>query len=161
MPRSKRTNPPIRGPADVDAPDVNVLVYAHREDEATHTTYRVWLDRLASGRAPFALSPLVAIGFIRVVTNRRVFPMPTPLPVALAAIDALVARPTCRLLTLGPDHWRMAAELCRAVGATGKLVADAQHAAVAMEHGCTWVTRDGDFARFEPHGLRWRHLEPA
>jgi len=48
--------------------------------------------------------------------------------------------------------------LCRAASATGKLVADAQHAALAMSEGCTWVTRDGDFARFEPHGLRWRHL---
>ena len=112
------------------------------------------------GAAPFALSPLVAVGFIRIVTNRKIYATPTPLSVALAAIDALVAQPACRLLTIGPDHWRAVSELCRGTSATGKLVADAQHAAVAIEHGCTWVTRDRDFSRFAPHGLRWRHLEP-
>jgi hypothetical protein len=37
-------------------------------------------------------------------------------------------------------------------------VADAQHAAVAIAEGCTWVTRDRDFTRFARHGLRWEHL---
>ena len=39
--------------------------------------------------------------------------------------------------------------------AAGKLVTDAQHAAVAIEHGCTMVTTDSDYARFP--GLRWLH----
>jgi len=38
------------------------------------------------------------------------------------------------------------------------LVAHAQHAALAISGGCTWVTRDRDFSKFEPHGLRWQHL---
>ncbi|MBI4860481.1 MAG: PIN domain-containing protein [Candidatus Riflebacteria bacterium] len=37
----------------------------------------------------------------------------------------------------------------------GKLSADAQHAAVAIEHGCTFVTTDSDFDRFP--GPRWEH----
>ncbi len=53
---------------------------------------------------------------------------------------------------------RIVRELCRAAAARAKAVADAQHAALAMEHGCELVSRDGDFARFEPHGLRWHHL---
>jgi predicted nucleic acid-binding protein len=40
-------------------------------------------------------------------------------------------------------------------GSRQALVADAQHAAVAVEHGCTLVTTDADFDRFP--GLRWRH----
>jgi hypothetical protein len=27
-----------------------------------------------------------------------------------------------------------------------------------IQEGCTFVTRDVDFARFAPLGLRWRHL---
>jgi predicted nucleic acid-binding protein len=50
------------------------------------------------------------------------------------------------------------AQLCRSAGAIGKMVADAQHAALAIAEGCTWATRDGDFARFAAHGLRWMHL---
>ena len=35
------------------------------------------------------------------------------------------------------------------------MVTDAYLAALAIEHGCEFVTTDSDFARFE--GLRWRH----
>jgi toxin-antitoxin system PIN domain toxin len=139
-------------------PDVNILVYAHRADERTHPAYRSWLEELVSGREPFALSVLVAVSFVRIVTTQRIFPAPTPLPVALAAVDQLVAHPRCRLVAPREDHWIRVGELCRKTGATGKFVADAQHAAVAISAGCTWVTRDGDFSRFTAEGLRWRHL---
>lgn len=139
-------------------PDVNVLVYAHREDEAVHLPYRRWLEARVDGVEPFALSVLVAVGFVRIVTNPRIYSSPSPLHVALAAIDALAAHPRCRFVAPGADHWRRVADLCRATSASGKLVADAQHAAVAMGAGCTWVTRDRDFGRFVEHGLRWQHL---
>lgn len=48
------------------------------------------------------------------------------------------------------------AELCRSARARGKLVADAYHAALAIEHGCEFATTDGDFAWFV--GLR--HVHP-
>jgi uncharacterized protein len=139
-------------------PDVNVLVYAHREDEAWHEPYATWLKRVVDGAEPFSLSVLVAVAFVRIVTNARIYEDPTPLPVALAAIEQIAAHPRCRLGTPGITHLADVARLCRATGATGKLVADAQHAAVAMSEGCTWVTRDVDFAKFEPHGRRWQHL---
>lgn len=51
-------------------------------------------------------------------------------------------------------------KLCREARATGKMVADAQHAAIAVEHGCTMVSTDSDFNRFA--GLRWQHpLRPG
>ncbi len=139
-------------------PDVNVLVYAHRQDEAWHEPYAGWLKEVVDGPQPFALSVLVAVGFIRIVTNPRIFDDPTPLPVALAVIEQLASHPRCRLATPGVGHLDDVVRLCRAVGATGKLVADAQHAALAISEGCTWVSRDADFAGFEPHGLRWQHL---
>jgi len=139
-------------------PDVNVLVYAHRADERVHATYRRWLTDLVDGREPFALSVLVANAFVRIVTNARIYPSPTPLPLALAAVDNLVAHPRCRMILPAAEHWQNVADLCRATKSTGKAVADAQHAAVAIAAGSTWVTRDGDFAQFAPHGLRWQHL---
>lgn len=139
-------------------PDVNVLVYAHRQDEAWHQPYRDWLKNVVDGSEPFALSILVAVGFLRIVTNGRIYADPTPLPTALAAVEQLVAHPRCRLVTPGPSHLADVVRLCRVVGATGKLVADAQHAALAIAEGSTWVTRDADFGRSGPHGLRWHHL---
>lgn len=141
-------------------PDVNVLVYAHRADDPAHAFYRDWLESVVNGRAPFGLSVLAIGGFLRLVTNARVFPNPTPLPVALAVVDGLSSRRGARVLAPGPDHLETFTRLCRATRATGKLIADAQHAAVAMEHGCQLATRDGDFAVFEPHGLRWTRLAP-
>lgn len=139
-------------------PDVNVLVYAHRADEEHHEPYRRWLEALVSAESPFALSLLVAAGFVHIVTNRRIYADFTPLPIALGVVDALVARSNCRLVGPGPDHWARFSALCREGKATGKLVTDAQHAAVAIENGCTLVSRDGDFAKFEGAGLRWTHL---
>lgn len=139
-------------------PDVNVLVYAHRQDETWHSAYRAWLEAAIDGTEPFALSALVAVGFIRVVTNRRIYTDPTPLAAALAVVEQLLTHPRCRVTTPGMGHIEEVSRLCRAVGATGKHVADAQHAAVAIAEGATWVTRDDDFARFEHHGLRWQHL---
>jgi hypothetical protein len=139
-------------------PDVNLLVYAHRTDERVHVPYREWLEDLVNGPEPFALSILVAVGFVRIVTNRRIFSPPTPTAIAVGVIDDLVAHAHCRLVLPSSDHWASVAELCRATNAEGKLVADAQHAAVAIAEGCTWVTRDSDFAAFADHGLRWEHL---
>jgi len=136
-------------------PDVNVLVYAHRADSADHARYAAWLSGLVGRAEPFAISVLVLAGFVRVVTNPRVFGDPTPLATALAFCDRLVERRQARLVAPGPQHYEIFSELCRATAAAGKLVADAQHAAVAIEHGCVWHTADGDFARFP--GLRWQH----
>jgi hypothetical protein len=92
-------------------------------------------------------------------TTLVIFPDPTPLGIALGVVDALLARSNCHVVAPGADHWRHVATLCRAAGATGKLVADAQHAAVAVEHGCTLVSRDRDFRHFVAAGLRFEHLE--
>jgi toxin-antitoxin system PIN domain toxin len=139
-------------------PDVNILVYAHRRDESTHSRYLEWLEDLVNGCEPFGLSVLAAVGFIRIVTNSRIFAEPTPLPVALATVETLLAHPRCRMLLPGPQHWELVRQLCSGAEAKGKLVADAQHAAIAIEHGCELVTRDTDFRRFSGLGLRWRHL---
>ncbi len=137
-------------------PDVNVLIYAHFEDVVMeHPDYVRWLKHLATGPEPFALSVLVLSGFIRIATNARIFDPPASLATALDFVSSLAERPTARIVGPGPDHWPIFEKLCREANATGKLVADAQHAAIAVEHGCTMVTTDSDFARFA--GLRWQH----
>jgi uncharacterized protein len=138
------------------APDVNVLIYAHRVDSsADHAAYADWLKSLVAGPEPFALSVLVLSGLVRVVTRAKTFKPPSTHDQVFGFIDELAARPNARVIGPGPDHLRIFTDLCRRSGATGKLVADAQHAAVAIEHGCTLVTTDSDFDRFP--GLRWLH----
>ena len=137
-------------------PDVNVLVYAHRRDSIrNHEEYAHWIHRLATGPEPFALSVLALSGLVRVVTNARIFAPPSALDEVFGFIAELAQRPTARIVGPGPEHMAIFEGLCRDAGATGKLVADAQHAAVAIEHGCTMVSTDSDFDRFP--GLRWQH----
>ena len=141
-------------------PDVNLLVYAHRREDPDHAFYRSWLEALANGPEPFALSSLVAVAFVRVVTHPAFAPRPTPLPQALAVIDSLLGVASCVWLAPGEGHWGLVKQLCGEVSAQGKQVADAQHAAVALEHGCTWATRDGDFEGFRRAGLRLEIIAP-
>ncbi|MBN2494904.1 MAG: type II toxin-antitoxin system VapC family toxin [Deltaproteobacteria bacterium] len=137
-------------------PDVNVLVYCHREDaHAEHPAFARWITDLATGPEPFALSPIALSGLVRIVTNPKVFRRPSTLEEVFAFIAQLLLRPNARLVCPGPRHFEIFEQLCRAAGAAGKLVADAYHAAVAMEHGCVLVTTDSDFSRFPD--LRWQH----
>src|SRR5437762_6562879 len=122
-------------------PDVNILLYAHREADPRHDAYAEWVNNLANGQEPYALSVLVAAGFVRVATSPKIAD-PTPSSVALAFIDELILNRRCRVVSPGSGHLQDFARLCRATGASGTLVADAQHAAVAIEHGATWVSAD-------------------
>jgi uncharacterized protein len=138
-------------------PDVNILVYAHREESPAHQRYAEWLVNLANGPEPFALSEFVLHGFLRIVTNARIFDPPSTTEEAFQFLDALIALPTCSLILAGARHWDIFRDLCERGNVKGKLVADAVHAALAIETGCEWVSADTDFARFAPP-LRWKHL---
>jgi len=138
-------------------PDVTILVYAHREESPGHERYAEWLKALALGPEPFALSESVAHGFLRIVTNPRIFDPPSTMPHAFRFLDALITRRGCSMIRPGPRHWSIFRGLCERGSCKGKLVGDAVHAALAIESGCEWVTADTDFARFAPP-LRWVHL---
>jgi uncharacterized protein len=137
----------------VQLPDVNVLIYAHREDAPEHERYAAWLEALTTSDEPFALSDVILSGFLRIVTNPRIFDPATPMDTALAFCQRLVDWPRASLITPSRRHWELFTGLCRDI--KGPLVADAYITALAIEHGCELVTTDGDFARFP--GLRWRH----
>jgi hypothetical protein len=140
--------------------DVNVLIYAHRVDQAHHDFYRRFLEDLVNGSEAFGLSPLIAVGFVRIVTNPKFPRGPTPLAQAVAVVESLSALGHCIWAPPGRRHWELTRDLCNKCACTGKAVADAQHAAVAIEHASEWITRDQDFKRFVPHGLKLRILEP-
>jgi len=138
-------------------PDVNILVFAHREGTENHSTSAHWLTAMATGREPFAFSELVMHGFLRIVTNPRIFQPASSMDDALTFLEQFLNLPHCTRIRPGTLHWEIFQNLCRRTGVRGKLVADAAHAALAIESGCEWVTADTDFARFAPD-LRWRHL---
>jgi toxin-antitoxin system PIN domain toxin len=135
--------------------DVNVLVYAHREDTLDHARYLDYLTALAESQGPFGVSELVLSGFLRVVTHPKVFSKPTPLSQAIAFTDALRAQPNCVVHVPGSRHWELFIALCQEAGAKGNQIPDAYHAALAIESGSEWITTDRGFGRFR--NLRWKH----
>jgi toxin-antitoxin system PIN domain toxin len=136
-------------------PDVNVLVYAHREDAPNHIAYREWLEGVVNGDQAYAISDLVLSGFIRVVTHPKVFKRPSSVADALAFADQVREQPNCVRVEPGPRHWELFRRLCIETRVKGNLVPDAYLAAIAIESGCEWISTDHDFSRFK--GLRWRH----
>jgi len=134
--------------------DVNVLVYAHREDAPQHPQYRRWLEALIQGDQAYGVADLVLSGFLRVVTHPRVFNPPSPLTAAFAFAQQLRTQPNAVVVAPGARHWEIFAGLCRVAGVKGNLIPDAYLAALAIESGSEWVTTDRDYSRFP--GLRWR-----
>ena len=137
-------------------PDVNVLVLAHRADQEEHEPVRTWLEGEVNSDRPFFLADIAVAGFLRVVTNPRIYRRPTSLETAVAFVDGLVVQPTCVPVSAGARHWPILRGLLRGADARGNLVPDAHLAAIAVEHGATVATRDRGFARFPD--LRW--LDP-
>ncbi|MDZ7626941.1 MAG: type II toxin-antitoxin system VapC family toxin [Parvularculaceae bacterium] len=133
--------------------DVNVLVSAFRPDTERHVACREWLVRAIEDDAPFALSPQILSSVLRILTYRKVFKPPSPLMDALAFADNLLGQPHARIVTPGDQHWLIFRELCIAADARDNLIPAAWFAALAIEHGCEFVTLDRDYARFPR--LRW------
>lgn len=135
--------------------DVNVLVYAHRADLDRHADYRLLVERLANGDEPLGLADAVLSGFIRVITNRRVFVEPTSPDQAWQSVDDLLAAPAAMPLVAGPRHWGLFRQLAEDIDARGNDIPDAYLAAYAMENNATWLSADRGFARFKR--LHWAH----
>ena len=136
-------------------PDVNVLVYAHREDSPNHRAYRDWLEAAINSAQAYGVADIVLSGFLRVVTHPRIFNPPSTIEHALTFVREVRNQPNCVVIRPGPRYWTIFEELCRAANVEGNLVPDAYLAALAIESGSEWITTDRDYSRFP--GLSWRH----
>ncbi len=129
--------------------DVNVLVAASRQDHPHHVPALAWLeaalDAGATGRS-LAILPMVASGFLRLVTHPKVFVEPTPIEAAQAFLRALLDTPGVVLLPLG-EEWPLFERLCARHGLTGNAIPDAWIAAAAQFHHLHLVTFDKGFRR--------------
>jgi toxin-antitoxin system PIN domain toxin len=134
--------------------DTNVLVAASRNDHPLHGEVRAWFDGLLAGDAHFGVPGAVWASFVRIVTNRRIFPVPTPLREAFDFSRAVREQPGYEPVSPGPNHLDLFERTCLEAEAGGDLVPDAYLAALAIEQGGELVSLDRDFARFP--GLRWR-----
>jgi uncharacterized protein len=130
-------------------PDVNVLVAAFRADHAHHAAARSWLDQsrraCLAGRTSLTLLPVVVTGFLRLVTNARVFVQPDAVRDAVAFVDALLASPGVEWPAQPENSWPLLRSKLLARARGGNLVTDTWIAALVEAHGEHLVTFDRDF----------------
>jgi uncharacterized protein len=135
--------------------DINVLIYAFRDDSRNHQDYNAWLNSVLNSDESYGVSDSVLSGFIRIVSHPRIFPNPTPLSEALEFAQFMREQSNAVHVNPSPRHWEIFIQLCEKTQARGSHVADAFFAALAIDSGCEWITEDRDYSRYP--GLRWRH----
>lgn len=133
--------------------DANILIYAHVNSFDQHQAARDWLDKQLNGSAPVGLPWASVLAFLRLVTNPRVFEHPESILDAWVQARTWLACEPVWLPQPTERHADLLGEFLALPGVHGNLVPDAHMAALAVEHGLTLYSTDGDFARFR--GLRW------
>jgi toxin-antitoxin system PIN domain toxin len=135
-------------------PDVNVLIYAFRQDLPQHATCRPWLEDFIASDARFGVSPMALSALVRITTNPRAFRNPSAIGEAFGFCEDILGQPNCQVVEPGERHWLIFKRLCIETETRGSSVTDAWFAALAIEWGCEWITLDRDYARFP--GLKWQ-----
>jgi toxin-antitoxin system PIN domain toxin len=136
-------------------PDVNLLVYSVDESNCFHARSRAWWDEALSSPDIIGLCYPSILGFVRLVTNRRIFESPLSVAEALSYVEAWVGQPSTTIVVPTPRHWPLLASLLTSAGVAANLTTDAHIAALAIEQGYTVYSNDSDFGRFP--GLRWEN----
>ena len=135
--------------------DANLLVYAHVDGSAQHKPAHAWLDRMLNGLEPLGLPWESLLGFVRLVSNPRVFERPEPITDAWKQVDIWLDASSSWIPLPTNQHREILADLLITEGLRANHVPDAHLAALAIEHGLVLCSTDDDFSRFAD--LRWEN----
>jgi toxin-antitoxin system PIN domain toxin len=135
--------------------DINLLLYATIPQFPQHPAARKWFEGRLGGLESVGLPWASLLGFLRVATNARAFKRPLSIATAWERAMLWCSADTVWIPQPTERHVEVLGALLSTTGAHGDLVPDAHLAALAIEHGLTLCSTDGDFARFS--GLRWEN----
>jgi len=139
----------------VIAVDTNILVYAHRLDSEFHAPAAEIVRTLAESFHEWAIAWPSVHEFFAIVTHPRIYRPPTPIPRALAQIEAWLGSPSLVLLGETSKHWQNLRSLIVEAKIEGAKVHDARIAALCMQHGVReLLSADRDFSRFPQIAVR-------
>ena len=135
--------------------DANLLVYAANHAAPEHTIGRAWLDaQLTSGQKVGLPWPSI-LAFVRLVTNPLIVRSPASTRAAWTQVEEWLSAEATWIPVPTERHAQLVARFFQAPWMTSRLVPDAHLAALAIEHGLTLCSTDGDFAKFP--GLAWQN----
>jgi hypothetical protein len=133
--------------------DANILLYACNSTADLHAESRDWLDEKLNGSAQVGLPWPSLLAFLRIASNPRAFRSPLTMATAWGQVSSWLSAETVWMPEPTERHAAVLGKLLAPLGVYGNLVPDAHLAALAIEHGLTLCSTDGDFARFP--GLTW------
>jgi len=113
------------------------------------------LDECLNASAPVGLPWLSLLGFLRIVTNPRIFERPESIKDAWKQIKEWLECPSAWIPRPAERHVEILEGLLVDLNITANLVPDAHLAALAIEHGLILCSADGDFGRFP--NLKWQN----
>ena len=134
--------------------DANLLIYARGTSLPQHAAAKKWLDEMIGGETKVGMPWPSLLGFLRVITNRRVFTKADSITSAWKQIEDWLSCPNVWIPMPGENHTVFLARTVADSGGSDR-VPDAHLAALAIEHGLTLCSSDRDFARFR--GLKWQN----
>ena len=135
--------------------DANLLLYAANHDAPEHEAARTWLDAKLSSTARVGLPWPSLLAFVRLTTNPLVIRDAVPMAAAWAQVEEWLSAECAWVPAPTDRHGALLKQFFQAKWMTSRLVPDAHLAALAIEHGLTLCSCDGDFARFP--GLTWEN----
>jgi uncharacterized protein len=124
--------------------DANILIYAHVSSFAQHPAARGWLDQQLNGSGPVGLPWPSIVAFLRLVSNPRVFERPESIGDAWQQVHTWLAGETVWIPQPTERHAELLGEFLALPGMHGNLVPDAHLAALAVEHGLTLCSTEGN-----------------
>ena len=135
--------------------DANLLLYAANRAAPEHEQARSWLDENLNGTTRVGLPWPSLLAFVRIASNPAILRHPIRPADAWRQVKEWL---TCDVVWIPlptTQHPTVFERLLELPAVTSRLVPDAHLAALAIEHGLTLCSTDGDFARFP--GLNWRN----
>ena len=134
-------------------PDVNLLLFAVNSECPDHACAFAWWKSLLAGNERIGLLPVVCFAFVRLSTNRKIFPRPLAVADAFAYVENWLQFPNVIWVETEKDDLAAAKKLLISAGAGANLVTDAQIAAASLRLNAKVHTADADFSRFP--SVKW------
>jgi toxin-antitoxin system PIN domain toxin len=135
--------------------DANLLLYAKFSDVPQHLAARRWVEGALNGSDPVGIPWPSYLAFLRISTNPKVFDLPLTAKTAWQQVQEWVDHPRTWIPQPTAAHTEVLGELILEAEVTVNEIPDAHLAALAIEHGLTLCSSDGDFKVFP--GLDWHN----
>lgn len=135
--------------------DANLLVYAHDAAATEHALAKEWLERVFNQPTRVGLPWPTLLAFVRLVSNPSIVRAPVTPAIAWGRAAEWLTLSNVWIPPPGAQHADLLGTLLVDARVTSRMVPDAHLAALAIEHGLTLCSTDGDFAKFPR--LRWEN----